>query len=1000
MKQFYKGFDLISISDIPDCESKGLYLRHRKTGLEIFHLLNNDEENLFAFAFRTPVADSTGAPHILEHSVFCGSEKFPVKEPFVNLMNQSVYTFLNAMTYPDKTVYPASSANEKDYFHLMDVYADAVFFPLLKKETFYQEGHRLEEDGKGGYSIQGVVYNEMKGNYSSFNSVAFDEQFKSLFPGTCYANDSGGDPLVIPSFTYERFKDFHRSYYSPANCLLFLYGNIKTETQLDFMQQSFFERLEKIYPIPDVPKNFPAFGEKFRKLEEPKAMSEEAVVYAAGPASDAKKSNVTLNWRYGLSSNIDDTMEVIFLMQLLAGNDSSPVAKTLSDSHLGERLVAGGGAEAFCQMLYFGLSGVDKKNADAVKKLIIFALADLCENGIPKNDIDAAVLAVDFANREVVRVRGDPFSLELADRALNGWNYGASPASTLGYRTAFDTVKRKIAADKNYIASLIRRVFLDNTARSFVVVTPEASFLKQRAKKESELIASLAKDADAGEVRRNTEALHAYQKRKETEKETACIPHILPSDLKKKVEPIVTDVSSCLGADGSDVALFVNREATGGIVYIDVCCPADALPIGAYPYIPAFAACATNTGWNGKKWDECAAAASLCSGDMGVRTLTGDLYKSAYAKKATFSVRDKHYIGRDWLSFSIKLPVEKTDEALSLFAEAIAFTEFSDTERVKTILDEMKNDIRSSVIPSGSRYAKLRASRNLGRSSAVEETWGGVTQVLAIEKICKENSASLGARFSDMAKSIRNAGGLIHITADDASLKTVLPRVPEFARKAGLHALFPLVRPENGEYYALTKALGEKDDERFETCALSSQVGYAAQSVYLGGLTMREKAALTVLCHWMRGNILWERIRTTGGAYGASAGFDISTEIFSMTTYRDPSPLESIKTFKSCLDDVCAMRFSDTDVSRAVTGTYGDVTKPQSPQSRGARGFLRKLYAMTHEEWSDYIEAILSVDAASLHTAAEKARAIAEGNTALICDKSVKGTGFIIDLSL
>ena len=251
-----------------------------------------------------------------------------------------------------------------------------------------------------------------------------------------------------------------------------------------------------------------------------------------------------------------------------------------------------------------------------------------------------------------------------------------------------------------------------------------------------------------------------------------------------------------------------------------------------------------------------------------------------------------------------------------------------------------------------------------------------------------------------MAKSIRNAGGLIHITADEASLKTVLPRIPEFARQAGLHALSPLVRPENGEYYALVKTAGEEDGERFETCTLSSQVGYAAQSVYLDGLTMREKAALTVLCHWMRGNILWERIRTTGGAYGASALFDISTEIFSMSTYRDPSPLESIKTFKSCLDDVCAMRFSDTDVSRAVTGTYGDVTKPQSPQSRGARGFLRKLYAMTHEEWSEYIAAILSVDAASLRTAAENARAIAEGNTAVICDKSVKGTGFIIDLSL
>jgi Zn-dependent M16 (insulinase) family peptidase len=367
LKQFYKGFDLISVTDIPDYEAKGYYLRHRKTGLEVFHILNSDEENLFSFSFRTPAADSTGAPHILEHSVFCGSEKFPLREPFVNLMNQSVYTYLNAMTYPDKTVYPASSMNKTDYYHLMDVYSDAVFFPLLRKETFLQEGRRLEVDDKGVYSMQGVVYNEMKGNYSSFSSVAFDEQIRSLQKGSCYENDSGGDPLVIPSLTYEQFRAYHHRYYSPSNCLLFLYGNIPTEEQLDFVQNAVLDRLEKMYPVPD---ESTCCRNPYEALETPGSDGVMITVNKTGPDSDAKDSSVTVNWRYGRSRDIDTTMEIIYLMQVLAGNDSSPLLKALTDSHLGERPVRWGGPITSSQMVCTGLEGVKKDDALKVKKLI------------------------------------------------------------------------------------------------------------------------------------------------------------------------------------------------------------------------------------------------------------------------------------------------------------------------------------------------------------------------------------------------------------------------------------------------------------------------------------------------------------------------------------------------------------------------------------------------------------------------------------------------------
>ena len=242
--EIYNGFKVLSISQIPAYDSVGIFLKHEKTGLEIFHMVNNDVENLFAFGFKTPSFDSCGTAHILEHSVLCGSKNYPLKDPFIRLSNQSVKTFLNAMTFPDKTVYPASSLNETDYFNLMAVYGDAVFFPLLTKETFMQEGHRLEFDKNGKLQFQGVVFNEMKGDYSSLNNVITTYMTESLFPDASYSHDSGGEPTTIPELTYEKFKEFHKIYYHPSNCKLFLCGNISTKKQLDFINEKFLSAPE------------------------------------------------------------------------------------------------------------------------------------------------------------------------------------------------------------------------------------------------------------------------------------------------------------------------------------------------------------------------------------------------------------------------------------------------------------------------------------------------------------------------------------------------------------------------------------------------------------------------------------------------------------------------------------------------------------------------------------------------------------------------------------
>ena len=336
----YKSFIVLNVFELPDYHSTAFHLRHTKTGLEVFHLLNDDPENLFAFAFRTPNTKANGLAHIIEHSVLCGSEKYPLKDPFVIMSNQSVKTYLNAMTYSDKTVYPASSIAKADYFNLMSVYGDAVFFPRLNKEIFMQEAHRLEIDENGNPSIQGVVYNEMKGSYSSFESVAADISLSSLLKGTIYEKDSGGDPLEIPSVTYEEFLNFHKTWYRPDNCFVFLNGNIPTVEQLDFLQENFLTRLEKKFPDIDVSESARKKRiDDFIKLVTPPKISNPIELYAEGPSGDGEESNTVLvNWRVGRCENALSATEKVVLTGILCNHDGSPLQKALIESGLGEDL--------------------------------------------------------------------------------------------------------------------------------------------------------------------------------------------------------------------------------------------------------------------------------------------------------------------------------------------------------------------------------------------------------------------------------------------------------------------------------------------------------------------------------------------------------------------------------------------------------------------------------------------------------------------------------------
>lgn len=1002
IKDSYKDFELISETEIPDCSSVGLYLRHKKTGLEVFHLLNDDSENLFAFAFRTPVKNSTGAAHITEHSVFCGSEKFPLKEPFTNMMNQSVNTFLNALTYSDKTVYPASSTVKEDYFNLMNVYGDAVFFPLLKKEAFLQEAHRIELDENGNPSVQGVVYNEMKGSYSSFESVANDIQLRSLFPDTNYAFDSGGDPLVIPDFTYDAFKAFHKKYYRPDNCLVFLYGNISTEEQLDFLQTNFLNRLEKCFSRPAVSDYYPNVPKEFEEIETPPVQDAPIKIVETAPSSGSTGSTVTVNWLCGLTKNLSSYIEAAFMSEVLAGHDASPLSKALIDSDLGDDMAPLSGVtnETRNFTVSFGLHGVKRVNEKKVYKLIFSTLEKICRNGISKADIDAALMSAEFSNREVVRA-GGPYSLVLLDRALNGWNYGRNPAEMLLFRAEFEKIRKNVENDSDYVVNLVKRFMLDNPRVSYVVVRPSKSYLLKREKKEKKLLEKLVKNEDLNQIKKDLELLHSYQNHHETSDELACIPRLNISSLSTEFERIQTKIVKVKSSAGDDVAVFVNKEETNGIGYLEVCFPLDSLTSEEYMYLPFFSYCASNVGWNGKDWTECAQDTAVYTGGIFTRLLTSQKSCTKRAKKMEEKLKDFNVVGRDWIIFTLRYLDEKLEDSLSLFAESVSSYEFNDFKRLKNLLAEFSGALKASVVPHGNRFASRRVQCAKNHSGTVNELWNGLSQLFFLNKIAKQPVEQIREKFISIKNKLFKAGGILHLTADENTMNISMKKLPEFIQNAKISAAMPKVEQDENALKNLLLLPGETDFGKTENFVVDSQVGFAASVLPGTFFGQKENSADLVLAHWLSGTFLWERVRTTGGAYGAYASSANLSGLFVFSTFRDPSPEKSVKTFVECLKDAAETELSKEECERIITGTYGEEIQPHSPCGKGMAGFFRTIYCIDEDDRQDKLSGLLKVSSEDIKKSAENLVKSADDTiNVIICNKTLKNTSVNINLPL
>ncbi|MDR1399130.1 MAG: insulinase family protein [Treponema sp.] len=963
------GFTILETIDLLEFKAKGIWARHERSGLEVFHVLNDDRENLFAFAFATAPEDSSGVAHILEHSVLCGSEHYPLKDAFLVLAQGSLQTYLNAWTFPDKTVYPASSVSETDYFNLMSVYADAVFHPLLSEWTFMQEGHRTEfaapqgDSGKAvGLSITGVVYNEMKGAYSSQDMYAESWSAKAVLPNTPYVFDSGGDPECIPDLTWADLKAFHEERYAPANCRVFLAGNIPTEKQLAFLNERILANL--------------APGTTAAPVARTKPWKEPRSIKVPCPTGVEQKATVFLSWLCGEATDNDEQIAIVALADVLLGHDGSPLTRVLVESDLGEDLspVTGLNGELRELVLSIGLRGVQTStDPKDVEVLILGELRRLCDEGIPKEEIEAALMSLEFSSREIRR-SGGPWSLVWLRRSLRAWLHGGKPWDSLCFVSPFTELKKRIAADSRYFESLIENLLLNNPHRALVVVEPEADFLEKKdaalAERLNQTLSRLS-ETEKHDIERKARDLARIQGEADAPAVLASIPHLSRKDLSPDLERIPRAILSA-----GSVPLLSHELFTNGVTYVDLAFPIDILEPEDYPYLRLFADISLGLGLPNLDYGE---VSSLLACTVGA--LYGSLQTGSSAPGAAHTVALPSgildIVGRDWFTIRLKTLDEKLMPSLSLLSRIVREADFSDLDRIHDIVLEIKNDIDSSLAPHGHSYAANRASRGFSRSRALIELWSGFSQIEFIHQVAGLDDAELSRTFVRIRDKILSRSGLfINLTCSSETLPAAIQGISEHfgafspprARNPLTASAFTPSAPTESEVYV----------------SPSLQVGFAAQSLPAAPFATPEQTAELLLAHELSTGALWEQIRMKGGAYGANAFPDPLERLFSLSTYRDPNPLRSLEAFPAILQEMAKAESDEDFLEKAIIATYGRETCPHTSAEKGSADFLRFLYGIDEQRRVRRLRDLIATTVPAINAAAVRLAAAASGASAVV----------------
>jgi len=908
------GFSLAWEQYLEEYKSRVRLWTHDATGAELLSAANADENKVFGVTFRTPPKDSTGLPHILEHAVLCGSEKYPVREPFVELLKGSLQTFLNAFTYPDKTCYPVASANLADFRNLTDVYLDAVFFPRISEDVFLQEGWRLEPQGRE-FIFTGVVYNEMKGVFSSPESILGRQSLHALFPDTAYGLESGGDPEEIPRLGYADFVAFHKAYYHPSNARFFFWGDDPEEERLALLAPV-LARFTRRPPAPAI-----AVQQRYHT---PQLLE---VPYAAGEEED--KALVSRSWLLSETGNVELTLSLRMLEHILLGMPASPLRRALIESGLGEDLTNSGLETELRQLVFSaGLRGVLPDKAQDVETLMAETLASLAGDGIPDLCVEAALNSVEFALRENNTGRF-PAGLSAMLQALTTWLHGQDPLAPLRYEAPLRAIKAKIAAGERHFESLIREWLLDNPHTATVVLLPERGRAERLEREEKEraaaLVAPLSRNAKRA-LAKKAAKLKTLQETPDPPEALASIPRLTVADLPEKNSPIPAELTT-----QHAVPVHVHHLPTQGIVYVDLAFDFGRLPCALTPLLPLFCRALLEMG---------TANYDFLGLNMAIACKTGgmDAGPLILTERATRRALPR-------LVASGKAAPEKIRDLFDLFAEILGTARFDDRDRFFRMVLEEKARTEHTLIPAGHSFVATRLRAAQSAAGLWEERAAGVTQLLFLRSLAERLENDWPGVLTDlhaMRDAVIAGENLVcNVTAEGAQRDAVLGEIRRLAERiagqAGEGRPAPPPLPHAG-----TRAAKE-------ALIVPAQVNCVGLGANLYDAGYAYHGSVHVILKVLRTGWLWEKIRVQGGAYGAFCSLDRMSGAFVMVSYRDPDIQATLDVFARTADHLASISLSRRELDAAIVGAIGEIDAYLLPDAKGMASFTRALAGDTGE---------------------------------------------------
>jgi Zn-dependent M16 (insulinase) family peptidase len=922
------GFENVWVREVSELRTRAELFRHSKTGAEMLSLVNDDENKVFGITFRTPPSDSTGVAHILEHSVLCGSRKFPVKEPFVELLKSSLKTFLNAMTYPDKTCYPVASQNEKDLYNLVDVYLDAVLYPRLSPFVLQQEGWHFEvEEANGPLLYKGVVFSEMKGAYSSPENLLAELSRQSLFPDTPYGFDSGGNPDEIPRLTFDRFKAFHDTYYHPSNARIYFYGDDDPEERLRIVNEYLKDFKHKKIDSAII---------RQRRLDQPRKMTR--AFASGGNGEHGGKGMLTLNWLLEETLGAELNLAFHMLEYILLGMPGSPLRKALIDSKLGEDL-AGEGLGSDIREMYFstGLKGMDPENADRVEALILDTLSSLVAKRIDPHTVEAAQNTLEFTLREN-NTGSYPRGLALMLRSLTTWLYDGDPLALIAFESPLESLKKKISRNRNLFEEMIDRYFLKNPHRTRLLLRPDPGMAKKQEKAEKQRLADIRvsmSPSDFDQVLATAAKLKEIQTTPDSPEALATVPTMKLSDLSRfnKTLPL-------LPLKEKKAQILYHDLFTSGIAYLDLGFNLHALPQRTLPYLPLFGRALLEMGTETEDFVALGQRISRKTGGIRPTFLTSSVKGSEQATA--------------WLYLRGKAMMRQTGDLLAILRDVLLTLRLDNRERFRQMVSEAKARLEQQLVPSGHQFVDLRLRARYSEADWVVEQLKGISQLFFIRSLSKsveEDWPRVLAELEEMRQTLLNRNALLfNITLDEKGWSQFQPQVREF-----LEAL-----PSSPMKAAKWKPGSMADSEAMIIPAQVNYVGKAA-SLYAAGY--RFHGSCHVISRYLRNGWLWEKVRVQGGAYGAFALFDRISGVLTLVSYRDPNLLKTLEIFDGCPEFLRKFSLNEDELAKSIIGTIGDIDQYQLPDAKGYTSMVRYLKGETDADRQRMREEVLGTKA-------------------------------------